>query len=265
MTQWMERTELFLRKIYTVGKVSFREIVRDKILYNSVLCASVLVSLSFIASQLTYATQTRVIVNFGLMTLTFASVAIAILISAPMLNREIERRTAFVILSKPISRLQFMLGKQLGLTFVLITNWLLLSVVFLFIYLTAGGQLHMTLGWALIYVLIQSLWVMALAVMFSAYSTPAVSALLTLGVYMIGSNISQIRLFIRQDGDSTFSQVLNTLIGFLPNFETFTLGMKTVYQIPISPAVVFFSLAYALFWMLIFVLLSGILFNRKEI
>src|SRR6185437_7550167 len=113
--------------VWSVASVSFREIVRDKILYNILVIAVLLMGLGFLASRLTFVRPDQIVLDFGVSAVNLSLVAIAALIGASLLNREVERRTIFLALSRPISRFQFVAGKYVGLLLVLLLNWALVS------------------------------------------------------------------------------------------------------------------------------------------
>ncbi|MGE0614305.1 MAG: ABC transporter permease [Bacteriovoracia bacterium] len=248
-----------------VGRVSFREIVRDKILYNSLLCALLLLGVAFLASKLTYVRPERVVLDFGLSSVSLASAIIAILIGAPLLIREFERRTIFVALAKPISRFDFLLGKFTGLLMVLTANWAILSAVFLVILYSVGGTASVTLSWGLVLALLQSWLVAAITVFFSTFSTTSLSVMISLGVFAVGSSISQVQ-FLATKVESTIGRaVLQGLARVFPDFEHFQLGSKVIYELPVSLRFGVSAVLYSLFLGGFFLLLSGYLIQRREI
>ena len=104
-----------------------------------------------------------------------------------------ERRTILVVLSRPVSRFQFLIGKYLGLASLICVNWAVFSAIFLLVLLTSGGALTLVLLFALVLILCQTLAIGAIAFFFSTFTTAALSVIFTLGFYLIGNNISQIR------------------------------------------------------------------------
>ena len=184
------------RVVWSVAAVSFREIVRDKILYNILVIAVLLLGLGFLASRLTFVRPDRIVLDFGVSAVNLSLVAISAMIGASLINREVERRTMYLALSRPISRFQFVAGKYVGLCFVLMLNWLLVSGAFLAVLLLSGGveahSFSTTLFVALGLLLFQSLMMAAIAILFSTFSTTSLSAVLAIGVYLIGNNVSQI-------------------------------------------------------------------------
>jgi ABC-type transport system involved in multi-copper enzyme maturation permease subunit len=114
-----------------IGKVTFLEMIRDRVFYNVVLCAFVLLGLGYLGSKLTFVRPNRVVLDFGISAIFLACALVAIFYCSGLINKEIERRTIHVALCHPISRDQFVYGKFLGLSWVVTLNWLALCCCFL--------------------------------------------------------------------------------------------------------------------------------------
>jgi Cu-processing system permease protein len=251
-----------------IARVTLWEILRDKVLYNVLLCGVLLMGLSFTAAQLSFMRQDRLLTDFGISGINLSCAMIAIFTGAAMIGREFERRTVFVALSRPISRYQFILGKFLGLAGVIALNWLMLSAAFLIILKAVTGDgfaqaFNPTLVTALVLLLAQSLLLGSISVFFSSFSTTSLSAIMTIGVYLIGNNISQIR-FLATKSDPALASLLNGLSLVLPNLEYFNLGTKASYGIPISSSFLLGSGAYFLVTVSTFLILAGLLIQKRE-
>jgi len=251
-----------------VGWVSFLEIIRDKVLYNVILCAGLLLSIGFLASRLTYIRPERIILNFGLTGVTISCAMIAIFTGAGLLSKEFDRRTIYVALCHPISRAQFLLGKFTGLSLVIFLNWLILSAVYLIIlYNTSpdGSDLTRTLLIALFLTLIQTLLLASITLFFSSFSTTSLSAIMTIGLYLIGNNITQVSLVASKAKEGPGKAMLNALALLLPNLEHFNLGLKVTYGLPVSAQLLGTSIAYGIILITLFLLAAGLLIRIREV
>lgn len=258
-----------LRVCTAVAYVSFREILRDKILYNVLVIAVLLLSLGFLASRLTYISPDRVILDFGISAVNLSLCAIAVLVGSSMLNREVERRTMFLALSRPISRFDFVLGKFLGICGVLCLNWLVVSGVFIGVFSFSGGSASHAFGWTLLQglflLLLQSFMMSAVAIFFSSFSTTSLSSVLAVGIYLIGNNISQI-LMLAQKLQSPVGRVaLKTVSFVIPNLEYFNLGLKVTYGLPVPTQLILVAVLYASVVSSITVGLAGLIVRFKEV
>lgn len=253
--------------IRAIGKVTFLEVMREKVLYNVLVAALLLFGVGFLASRFAFNQPDRLILNFGLSALNFSSTMLAVLVGAGLLGKELERRTLYVALSHPISSFHFIFGKYWGLVQVLVLNWLLLlSAYCLLLFLGgyfAGGSLPFTFGAAVYCALLQSFVVGAVAVFFSSFSTTSLSVILTLGLYLVGINNSELRLTATRLSSPFGRALLNGVTTALPNFEHFNLGMKLTYDLPVSGQFLAFGTLYGAVLALFCLILSGVFLRVK--
>lgn len=250
-----------VRVILAIVRVTFTEIAREKVLYNILLAAFVLFGVGFLASKLTFVQPGRVILDFGYSALNLSSTVLAILAGAAMIGKELEHRTIHVALSHPISTLQFVVGKFAGLGVILFLNWFLLAGVYVVMLWGLNGALNLSFTFlsALGLVLIQA-WVMGgLALLFSCVSTTSLSVILTVGMYLIGINHSELRLLSGRTQSEVGKMILDLTATWTPNLEYFNLGNKLTYDLPVSWAFVGTSVAYGMVIMICGVMLSGVL------
>lgn len=258
-----EKTTSTAVVVGALGRVTFHEIVRDKVLYNIVLCGLLLLGAGFLASRLTFR-PSRVIIDFGLSAMNFSGTVIAVFVGATSLSREFERRTALVALSRPITRLQFVLGKFVGVAGVLVVNWILLSGCFLGVLLLSDGRASPTLGVALLLSMVQSLLMAAIAMAFASSSTVSLSVIFCAGIYLVGTNISAMRLVAQKATSPVMLYLLRWAATFLPNLEHFNLGTKATYGLPVAAQFVGAGLAYAAVLISLSLLAAGILIRSRE-
>ncbi|MGK5087772.1 ABC transporter permease subunit [Bdellovibrionota bacterium FG-2] len=258
----------FLTVVRAVGRVTFSEIVRDKVLYNIVLCAFLLFALSVLGMRLMFMHQDRLLLDFGLSAVGISSTAIAVFTGSSLLGREFEKRTIFVALSRPISRLSFIGGKYLGLVAVLAVNALLLSLTLLALlgFATSSMQTLMNpaLYWALGLAFVQSIVIASISIFFSTFSTTSLSVIMTCGFYLVGTNISGIRLIALKSESEFYRMLLQGVSRVLPNLEHFSLGTRVTYGLPVEWTFGVGAIFYGLLVSGFFLLLSGILVQKRE-
>lgn len=255
----------FIQSIWSLGSITFKEVVRDRVLYNSLLCATFLILSSYLASKLTHIFAARMVLDIGLAAIDLSGSFISILIGSFLIGKEIDRRTAFVVLSKPISRLYFILGKLLGLELVVFVNWIILSICYLLVYKASGGEFYFTIFIAISLVLIQSFVLAAISLFFSTFSTGALSATFSFGLYILGKNINQIRFLAAKEENEFLRRVLDLVASLLPDFEIFSLGTKLTYDLPVTSGLLGWAIMYGVILLLFFSLCAGFSFHRKEI
>ncbi len=256
-----------LQVAHAVGRVTFLEIVRDKVLYNFFLCALLLLGIGFLGARLSFVSQDRILLDFGLSATGISCAVIAVFIGAGMIGKEFDRRTIFVALSRPISRMQFIFGKFLGISAVLTVNWLLLSMVLVAIVSQAhgrGGLIGPTLYSALVLILFQSWVLTALAIFFSSWTTTSLAVVFSVGCYLVGNNVSQLRLLAGKIESPIGEALLRGVASVLPNLEYFNLGHLVSYGMPVKGMFLLTGIAYALVICAVCIVLAGILIQRRE-
>lgn len=209
--------------IIVVARNAFREAVRDRILYNLVFFALILIAAALLLGDLTDGHQVRTIVNFGLSAMLIFGAFIAIFVGVGLVTKEIEKRTIFAIFAKPVRRGEFLLGKYFGLCATLAVNVAIMGVgVSLALLYAGGGNFALTI-WAAVYLIFLQLAVLtAAALLFSSFSSPALSALLTFLIFIIGNLSASLRDFANALNSAAAQILFEVLYYVLPNFSHFS-------------------------------------------
>ncbi len=254
-----------LQTIKSLSIITFRDVIRDKILYSALLIAFFLLGIGYLAAGLTFIRPERIILNFGLTTVVLTSAFVGIFISANLVGKEIEKRTLHVVLSRPVSRTTFLFGKYFGFIGVLIANWALITGGFLFIFSVVGGSIHPTLLIALFFALLQGAYVGAITLFFSSFSTTTLSIILSIGVYVVGANVSQLKYLSVIAPNQITATFFGIFSRIFPNFESLLMGLEVTYQLPVSNQYFFMTTLYCFMMILFFLFLGGQIFSRREI
>ena len=178
-----------LWRIGAIARNTFREAVRDRVLYNLVLFVLLLIAAAIFIGELSGGQERKIIVDLGLSAMLLFGVFIAIFVGVGLVYKEIERRTIYAIFSKPVGRGEFLLGKYLGLCLTLLVNVVVmgLGVSLALAYVAKGWDpLILTLWPAVLMIYMELMLITALALLFSSFSSPALSALLTFCIFIIG-------------------------------------------------------------------------------
>lgn len=198
---------------------TFRENLRDRILYNLLLFSILLIGASVILADLTIAEHMKIVTDLGLAAINLVGVLIAIFVGIGLVSKEIERRTIYTIMSRPISRIQFILGKYLGLVLTLFLNLVIMVAVFVATLWLYGAPVHVALFQAIELIFIELLLVTALALFFSTFSSSTLSAILTLGLYVIGHLTTDLRGIAGKSRSEMVKLLAGTLYYLCPNLE----------------------------------------------
>src|SRR5215204_3731331 len=176
-------------RITAIARNAFREAVRDRVLYNLVLFVLILTGASIFIGELSGGQERKVIVDLGLSAMLLFGVFIAIFVGVGLVYKEIERRTIYAVFSKPVGRGEFLVGKYLGLCLTLLVNVgvMAVGVSLALLYVNGGWDpLILTIWPAVLLIYIELMLLTAVALLFSSFSSPALSALLTFMVFIIG-------------------------------------------------------------------------------
>ena len=251
-------------RITAIALNTFREAIRNRVLYLLLIFAVGMISFAQILSLLTVGSEEKIIKDFGLASIDIFSVLTAVLLGIGLVSREIERRTVHTLLAKPISRAEFILGKYGGLVLTLFVNMAIMSLWF-FIILAMKGMFDPRLGTAILLLFLQVLLVTSLAVFFSCFTSPIVSCVLTLALYVTGHLLWSLRLLETQIGSPFARAACRVLFYLLPNLSTFDIKGQIVHGVAIEPGVIGFAFVYAGVYGTAVLLGACAIFQRREL
>ena len=229
---------------------TFREAVRDRVLYNLILFALLLVASAPLFSQISIDIERLVLVNVGLSSISLFGVIIAIFIGIGLVSKEIEKKTLYTILSRPVRRWEFIVGKYFGLMVTLVVNASLMTLGFYLALLinqrglTAGdGRLLI----AVYFTLLEFLIITAITLLFSSFSTPIFSAIFAFAVFGIGSFGEDLRNFADLAHGMT-KWAAKAVAYLLPNFASLNVISQVAHNQPIASSLILFNTFYALLY-----------------
>lgn len=260
-------------RVLAIARNTLRENIRDKILYNLILFALLMILSSFLLGQLTLGYEDKVIVDLGLSAISIFGTLIAIFIGIGLVYKELERRTVYALLAKPVHRWEFILGKYLGLLLTLLIN---VSVMTLGLWLVLAYNGNVSLAsyarlLPAVYLIYLSLALTtAVALVFSAFSTPALSALFTFFLWLIGHFNADLLLFAVIAKSAVAEHLARFLYYVLPNISNFsTVDSRNViqsaaYYEPIRAAAVGWATVYAVLYCAVLLVIAATVFSRRD-
>jgi len=231
---------------------------------NILLFAIGLMLLSMVVGEWSLGEQAKVIKDFGLSAMSIFGLLIAIFIGIRLMVQELEQRTIYIIAPKPIHRWEIVLGKYTGLALTLIVNVVLMSAVLLGISFFIEGVLDLYLLPAFFLIYIEILIIVAFALFFSSLMSPQLSAIATLAVYVVGHLSNFFYEYVQVYPDKGLHWLFKTLYYTMPNLEKLNLKMAVVEHLPQPPNAVGIAILYGLSYIVIVLLLTMIIFNRRD-
>ena len=250
-------------RIAAIALNAFREAIRNRILYLLLVFAVALILCAQALSLLTVGSEEKIIKDFGLATIDLFGVLTAVLLGIGLVSREIERRTVYVLLAKPIHRAEFVLGKYAGLVLTLLVNTAVMAACFLLL-LAAKGIADRGILAAIALLFLQFLLITAIAVLFSCLSNPIISCILTLALYVVGHLLWSFDLLRARLASPWARALCGGLQRLLPDLSPFDVKGQVVHGLPLPPEHVGYALVYLVLYGGAVLALACAAFQRKE-
>lgn len=256
-----------MNKIGVIALNTFRESVRDRVLYNLVLFVLILVGASIFISELSVNQETKFIATLGLSSMLVFGALIAIFIGVGLVYKEIDRRTIYYLLSKPVHRHEFIIGKYFGLCLTLLVNSavMLIAIELALMYVNRSfTPLQWPVLIAGLFIYLELALLVAIALMFSSFSTPMLAALFTFALYVIGHFSADLKLAAGLSQSSAVRLVLNIAYYLIPNLKNFNFITQASHSEVVEAARAVWAIIYALVYISILLSASVLIFQRRN-
>lgn len=251
-------------RIWTIGLNTMREAIRNKLLYTLLFFAIVMIGTGVIVGSISYVEGSRILQDVGLASIRLFSTGIAIFVGVGLIYSEVYRRTIYTILSKPVSRAEFLVGKFVGLVMTIWLQLVIMSAAFIAVSLSSGAPIDSGHFYALALLGVELAVVVAVATLFSAFTTPMLASFFTLGIYMMG-HLSRNLLQIGEQGESeSMRQLTRVIYEIVPDLESFNLSVQAVHQLPIATSEVVLPVLYAVGYIAALLFAATFIFERRD-
>jgi ABC-type transport system involved in multi-copper enzyme maturation permease subunit len=254
-------------KIIPIALNTFRESARDRVLYNLVLFVLLLIVASVVMGRIAVGQEAKVVIDLGLSSMTIFGVLIAIFLGIGLVSKEIEKQTIANILSKPVRRSEFILGKYFGLCLTLLASSavMAIAITLALVYVKGGFDAQQLQLWSAVFLIFLELAIItAVALFFSCFSTPALSALFTLLIFLIGRWSPDLKL-VAETSTSVITRVVSRgLYHLLPNLANFNYINETAHGQSAPWQIIAGSAVYAAFYIAALLAAAVIIFERRN-
>ncbi|MBO9666863.1 MAG: ABC transporter permease [Bdellovibrio sp.] len=255
-----------MSKVWTLAKTTLREMLREKVFFVVIVIAVVLIALSFLLGALSLAEQRKILADFGFLAVQISMLGISLFSGAYLIAKEVEKQTCLLILSRPVSRAQFILGKIFGVlalnSFLVVALGLLLATL-----LGLWGESNLWLSFTQICL---SLWfesavILALVICLSLVVRPVLALSSGVVIFLLGHWLGDLAFFAEKSKEAFFIQAVKALHWIVPNL--YRLNWKSAYFLEkgLTNNDVAWMIAHMTGWFLIYVLLTNFFFRRKDI
>jgi ABC-type transport system involved in multi-copper enzyme maturation permease subunit len=258
-----------LRRIWAIARNTFREAVRDKVLYALLFFAILLILSALVLGQLSLHEEARVVRDMGLGGITLFSVIIATFVGSSLVYKEIDRKTVYTIVPKPLYRHEFVIGKFIGMNVVLGLQLLVMAAVLCGVLIGVGGSVEIGLIRAIVLLGVELVVVTAVALLFSSFSSPFLSAMFTLGVFAVGRSTPEIAQAAQKLGSG--GTALRIIGRVVPDLHLFYVSGSiidgtrvSVNEQYVSWGYVGSATLYGMMYAVVLVFVAALIFRRRD-
>jgi ABC-type transport system involved in multi-copper enzyme maturation permease subunit len=247
---------------------TFREAVRDRVLYNLIFFALMMMGAAVIVGSVSIGIERNVIVNLGLSAISVFGIVMAIFIGVGLVYKEIEKRTLYSLLAKPVQRWQFLVGKFAGLLLTMVVNTALMTIglaAALFYVARKFERGDGTIVVAIYFILLELALITALALFFSCFSSPMLSTLYTLGIYVAGVFSPDIRDIGMVTSSPLAKAVAKGIYYLLPNFHNFNVIAAASHSESIPLTLIWQNTLYAALYVIVVLLAASAVFSGRDL
>lgn len=247
---------------------TFREAVRDRVLYNLVVFAFLMIGAAILVGQVSVGIDRLVIINLGLSAISFIGLVMAVFIGVGLVYKEIEKRTLYSLLAKPVRRWEFLVGKYFGLLLTLAVNTSFMT-------LGLAGALYyvghpfvrsdVSVLIAVYFILLQLALVTAIALFFSCFSSPMLSTVFTLTIYVTGVFAKDIREFGNLTHNRTMEGLTRLVYYLVPNFHNFNVIGAAGHGDSVPLTLILQNTLYAVLYATFVLIAAGAVFSRRNL
>jgi len=257
-----------MKRVGIVALNTFREAVRDRVLYNLVFFALLMMLAAVVVGQISIGIEESVIVSLGLSAISVIGLLISVFIGVALVSKEMEKRTLYALLAKPVRRWEFLLGKFGGLVLTLAVNTAAMAAGLFLVMLYVKHSLQRED--AVVLVAVYFIWlklalIVALALMFSCFTTPLLAILFTAGLYIVGLYVQELRnlpVDVMSPAMAAFTTWLSYL---LPNFENFNVMAMAAHGRAVPGTLILQNTLYAVIYCAIVLTSAAAVFSRKNL
>jgi len=251
-------------RVLTIAWNTAREAVRSKLLYTLLFFALVLIFASFVLAGISYVERDRILQDIGLASIRFFAIAISIFVGVGLIHKEVDRRTVYTILSKPLSRGEFLIGKYVGLVATLWLQAAIMVAAFAAVSLLRGAPLGAGHAAAFALLAVELAVVVAVATLFSAFTTPLLATLFAGGVWVLGNLTRHLRDLGADSDFGLVREVTALLHGVLPDLASFNLSLEAVHGLPVTASDVCLPAVYGVAYATLVLLCAVVIFERRD-
>lgn len=253
-----------MKNIFIIAQNTFKELIRNRVLYSFLFFALFLVMLTVAVGQLSYTEQLRLTLSLGLACIHLCIMGLTVFLGGSIIYKEIERLTILTLLARPISRTQFLMGKYFGFAALLILFTLGFYVVFsLNLFMLGFPFDNLDLFIAFCGIVLEAVTLLSITTFFSTFCASFLTILFSVGLFLVAHWNMTIPTKISNTDETIYFSVIQFSKKFLPNFENFNWRLNALEPF-VTPTIAGYSVLIAFLWIVIFLTLATVIFRTKD-
>ncbi len=241
------------------------EVLRSRVLVNTIFISIAIFIVVLVASELSYGNPQKVALDLGLGALSISLYIIALLMGSTLISKEIEEKTLYIVLARGISRTNFFLGRIFGLAIALFINALIITFFVLTLYFLLGGTYNSLLLYSVGYSYLSSLIILCVVSFFSLFTNITLSVLYTFVIYVIGNVLNETIVLTFVENRPILRKVIDIIRWIMPNFSILNIKEYVLYQNDLSFSYLFWAGVYGIFFCLVLMAISSIIFYKRDL
>ncbi len=250
--------------VLAIARNTFREAVRDRIFALVAAFGLLLLCGAIVVSPLTVGAQQKMVADFGLASMSVFAVLVVLFVGTGMVHKEIDKRTIVTLLSKPISRFEYLLGKYLGLMLTILAMMALMGLLFAVALWATASPFKAAYLTSIALSICEMVVLTAVVVFFSTFTTPVLTALFTLGTVVAGRLLPDLEAFAIVTGSHAVERATDILGKILPNFDLYDVRNAAVHDLPIESGHVLWAVVYMVLYSGTLLVFSELVFRHRE-
>ena len=249
----------------TLAKYTIKMYLKERILLVVLLFGIILMVSSFVLSPLAVGAQQKIVVDIGLAAISILGIVLIILFGASTFYREREKGILTALLSKPISRVDYVLGKYLGTLATVAMVMVAMAALHFLVMKLSGITFSSMFFWAVYLSVLEASVIISVMALFSSFSTPILGSFFTLCIFVSGSLSRDLLAFAERFGSTAFKVLATAAYYLLPNLALFNARQEAVHDLPLQDGFIYSVTIYGIFYSLFMLLLASLVFRRKDI
>jgi ABC-type transport system involved in multi-copper enzyme maturation permease subunit len=253
-----------MHRIQAIVENTFKEALRQRILMLLAIFTVLIIIVSLFMEPFALGEAPRILRDFGLAAAALFGALVVIIIGSTLIHKDIEKRTLYTVITKPVKRSEIIIGKFLGLLLLLVILICAMALIQQLVIFMYEGAFDPSLFVVVPFTLLELMILLGILLLFSSFSSPALSALMGIIFYVVGHASPDLKLFAEQTDVPLLKQIAYGFYYVLPNLENFNIRIDVVHKLPLYTDQIFFTVCYGLLYTVFLLYLSTITFERRE-